>query len=86
VVAVLSAAGTVHRNHVIEQGLPPEWRAMLDSSGITRAEVAANPQAVLDVLQFHMEGPPPKIPTRSSLDRDTESGEIGLDREWLAVL
>jgi hypothetical protein len=33
------------------QGLPPEWQAMLSSSGITKEEVAAHPQAVVDVLQ-----------------------------------
>ena len=33
-------------------GLPPEWEAMLKSSGITRDEVTANPDTVLDVLEF----------------------------------
>jgi serine/threonine protein kinase len=39
------------------------------ASGITKAETDENPQAVLDVLTFHMEGPPPKIPTRASMAR-----------------
>lgn len=42
---------------------------MLASSGISRDEVSAHPQEVLDVLQFHMEGPPPKLPKRESLER-----------------
>ncbi|CAE7679756.1 pakC, partial [Symbiodinium microadriaticum] len=32
-------------------------RLVLKASGITKEESAANPQAVLDVLQFHMDGP-----------------------------
>eukprot|EP00727_Mastigamoeba_balamuthi_P007229 m51a1_g3126 putative p21-activated protein kinase (1692) ;mRNA; r:238069-245770 len=33
-------------------GLPPEWEALLCSSGITTQEAAANPDEVLDVLSF----------------------------------
>jgi len=50
-------------------GLPPQWDAMLSASGISKGEVAAHPQEVLDVLQFHMLGPPPKLPSRASLDK-----------------
>jgi hypothetical protein len=54
------------------KGLPPEWDAMLSASGISKAEISAHPQAVLDILQFHMEGPPapptpPKLPKRDVL-------------------
>ena len=38
-------------------GMPPEWEALLAASGITSAEVRANPQAVLEVLQFTVDGP-----------------------------
>ena len=48
-------------------GLPREWDAMLSVSGISKAEVSANPQAVLSALQFHMEGPPPKLPKKVEL-------------------
>jgi serine/threonine protein kinase len=41
------------------------------ASGISREEVRRNPQEVLDVLQFHMDGPPPKLPSRSSLQKKT---------------
>jgi hypothetical protein len=69
------------------RGLPADWDTMLSVSGITPAEVAANPQQVLDVLtvsfdrsvtsapcsliilQFHMEGPPPKLPKKSELGK-----------------
>lgn len=34
------------------EGLPPEWEAMLKSSGITKDEVMANSDAVLTVLEF----------------------------------
>jgi P21-Rho-binding domain/Protein kinase domain len=42
------------------RGLPKEWEAMLSSSGISKAEMQAHPHEVLDVLQFHMEGPAPR--------------------------
>lgn len=48
-------------------GLPARWRTLLKSSGITKEEVADHPQAVLDVLQFQMQGVTPKMPTASSL-------------------
>lgn len=48
-------------------GLPPAMRQVLKASGITKEETDMNPQAVLDVLTFHMEGPPPRMPTRSSI-------------------
>eukprot|EP01039_Chlorochromonas_danica_P001491 gene1491-1625_t len=48
-------------------GLPPAMRQVLKASGITKEETDLNPQAVLDVLTFHMEGPPPRPPTRSSI-------------------
>ncbi|KAJ9075070.1 hypothetical protein DSO57_1000351 [Entomophthora muscae] len=34
-------------------GLPPEWKNMLSASGISKTEQAANPQAVLDVMEFY---------------------------------
>ena len=51
-------------------GLPPAMRAVLKASGISKEETDKNPQAVLDVLAFHMEGPPPKMPSRASVARD----------------
>ncbi|EGC36783.1 hypothetical protein DICPUDRAFT_31335, partial [Dictyostelium purpureum] len=36
------------------EGLPREWEIILQSSGITKEEVCANSEAVLDVLDFHM--------------------------------
>ena len=55
------------------KGLPPQWKTLLSASGITREEVGRNPQEVLDVLQFHMEGPPPKMPSRQSLQRNVNA-------------
>ena len=52
------------------KGLPDQWRALLKASGISKDEAVKHPQEVLDVLQFHMEGPPPKLPTRQSLQRN----------------
>ena len=54
-------------------GLPPQWDALLSASGITREQVASHPQEVLDVLQFHMEGPPPALPKKTSLAADMET-------------
>eukprot|EP00164_Ancoracysta_twista_P004408 GFYU01005952.1.p1 GENE.GFYU01005952.1~~GFYU01005952.1.p1 ORF type:complete len:188 (-),score=47.11 GFYU01005952.1:55-618(-) len=56
-----------HRTHVTVdpnsesgfKGLPDEWRALLNGSGISKTEVDENPQAVLDSLQFFTEGPKP---------------------------
>ena len=51
-------------------------RQVLKASGISKEETAANPQAVLDVLTFHMDGPPPTskhmtpLPSRLSMARD----------------
>lgn len=44
-------------------------RQVLKASGITKEETAQNPQAVLDVLAFHMDGPAPRMPTRQSVSR-----------------
>ena len=43
---------------------------MLKASGISKDEAVRNPQAVLDVLAFHMEGPPPRMPTRASIQKN----------------
>lgn len=50
-------------------GLPLPMRQVLKASGITKEEASQNPQAVLDVLTFHMEGPAPRMPTRLSVSR-----------------
>lgn len=55
-------------------GLPDAWKAMLKASAISRDDVAAHPQEVMDVLQFHLEGAPPNLPTRSSLDKACDEG------------
>lgn len=41
-------------------------RLVLKASGISKEETQSNPQAVLDVLNFHMEGPPPPVALPSS--------------------
>ena len=57
-------------------GLPPDWDAMLSASGISREMVKAHPQEVLDVLQFHFEGPPPSLPKKSALDKELETASL----------
>ena len=52
------------------RGLPAAWVALLKSSGITKEDAVANPQAVLDCLTFHIEGPPPPVPTEKKLNAD----------------
>lgn len=46
-------------------------RLVLKASGISKADTDMNPQAVLDVLNFHMEGPiaPRQMPSRASVAR-----------------
>jgi serine/threonine protein kinase len=46
------------------------------ASGITREETNQNPQAVLDVLTFHMEGPAPRLPTRQSMSRQINRDKL----------
>ena len=58
------------------KGLPSEWASLLEVSGISKAEVSAHPQAVLDVLQFHMEGPPPRVPTRDSFEKTVSKASV----------
>ena len=55
------------------QGLPPQWDTMLQSSGISKDDVSAHPQEVLDVLQFHMEGPPPMLPKKAQVEKEVSS-------------
>eukprot|EP00052_Salpingoeca_macrocollata_P003851 m.38083 g.38083 ORF g.38083 m.38083 type:complete len:477 (-) comp13716_c0_seq2:48-1478(-) len=63
-------------------GLPEQWSKLLQVSGITKKEIAKNPQGMLDVLEFYTEGekegekymtldkkkgpPPPKPPAPHS--------------------
>ena len=42
-------------------------RVVLKASGISKEETNSNPQAVLDVLKFHMDGSKPKMPNRQSV-------------------
>lgn len=57
-------------------GLSDQMRQVLKASGITKDETDQNPQAVLDVLTFHMEGPPPKMPTRMSMARHIDKDKL----------
>lgn len=52
-------------------------RQILKASGITKEETDRNPQAVLDVLTFHMEGPqPPRLPSRMSITRKINRDQL----------
>mmetsp|Transcript_12956 Transcript_12956/g.20981 ORF Transcript_12956/g.20981 Transcript_12956/m.20981 type:complete len:451 (-) Transcript_12956:110-1462(-) len=66
----LEHVGVDNRSSTGFTGLPDKWRQLLKVSGISKEEVSAHPQEVLDVLQFHLEGPPPKLPTRQTLQRN----------------
>ncbi|CAM9350121.1 unnamed protein product [Ectocarpus sp. 12 AP-2014] len=53
-------------------GLPADWHVVLKASGISKQEVVEHPQAVLDALAFHMDGPQakaqrPKMPSREAI-------------------
>lgn len=48
------------------RGLPQKYNTLLGASGITKEDAMAHKKEVLDVLKFHMEGPPP-LPTPNSL-------------------
>jgi len=54
--------GFTHRVHVGFDpinggftGLPPEWQRLLNSSALTKDDMAKNPQAVVEALQFYTE-------------------------------
>ena len=49
-------------------GLPPGMRQVLKASGISREETNKHPQAVLDVLNFHMDGAPPLAKQKKPTD------------------
>jgi serine/threonine protein kinase len=67
-------------------GLPEPMRLVLKASGITKEESAANPQAVLDVLSFHMDGAAPApLPRRDEVSRDI-SDAADIKRENYAPL
>jgi len=53
------------------KGLPAKWRTMLKASGISAEDVSENPQAVMDVLRFGMEGlRPPELLSAAKLRRE----------------
>ncbi|PNS18583.1 hypothetical protein CAC42_5122 [Sphaceloma murrayae] len=58
--SVSAPTGFTHRVHVGFDpinggftGLPPEWQRLLNSSALTKDDMAKNPQAVVEVLQFY---------------------------------
>jgi hypothetical protein len=71
-------------------GLPAEWRMVLKASGITSEEAVEHPQAVLDALAFHMDGPPPKqqlrqkMPTKEAMDKNLNEVRAGSTGQSLA--
>ena len=78
-------AGTVRRVVHVEldtssrfgmRGLPTEWEALLNSSGISREQVERHPQETLDVLKFHTEGRGggrPALPKQAALEASLQS-------------
>ena len=47
------------------RGLPPGWAQQLEAAGISQEDAAANGEAIIDVLRFHMEaGGAPAAHTR----------------------
>jgi len=49
-------------------GLPRSWEGALITSGITRQEAIDHPEEVMSALQYAMQGPPPKLPSRGTVD------------------
>lgn len=70
-------------------GLPAAWRMVLKASGITKEEAVEHPQAVLDALAFHMDGPQakaqkmrPKMPSKEAIAKTvTEVSTVPLSTE-----
>ena len=87
--AVIGAPYNVeHKEHVTPdphsstgfKGLPVAWTTLLKASGITKEDAVANPQAVLDCLAFHMEGPPPPVPSDKKLENDIQVSTHSAER------
>ena len=54
-------------------GLPDKFAMVLKASGISKDDTARNPQAVIDVLNFHFDGPQVTMPAnRKSMARRTK--------------
>lgn len=62
-------------------GLPPEWKTMLSASGISKKEQAANPQAVIDVMEFYNKGNDDDSWNRFGLNNSGESSNKPPNRE-----
>ncbi|KAJ3288099.1 Protein kinase [Rhizoclosmatium sp. JEL0117] len=68
--AVSAPTNFVHEIHVgiddngIYQGLPDEWKGILQSSGLTRDVLQTNPQAVMAALKFYTGGIQKPNPTQ----------------------
>jgi hypothetical protein len=62
------------------KGLPPEWEAMLTAGGISKAEQTEHPQAVMEVLKFHMGGRKPPPPPSSGAAAAAGGGVVRLHR------
>ena len=57
-------------------GIPPEWETALETSDISKEEVAKNGSAILNVLKFHFNGIDnllDSIPSNSLTDSDDGS-------------
>lgn len=50
------------------RGLPNRMKLLLKLSGISRDEILKNPQDVVDIMQFHLEGGPSQAPTRETIN------------------
>lgn len=60
-------------------GLPAQMRIVLKASGISKEETSANPQAVLDVLAFHMDGPQPmpkQLPSHADISQQINKAAV----------
>lgn len=68
-------------------GLPEPMRMVLKASGISKEETSAHPQAVLDVLNFHMEGglPPTPLPNKDEITKNI-SDAVHIKRENYSLL
>ena len=66
-------------------GIPPEWQALLTQSKINQEDIAKNPQAVLDVLEFYSgidkenDKPPKPVRKKIAPKRPPPPKKISLD-------
>lgn len=72
------AGQSAHYLFISSKGLPKEWQQLLQNSGITKEDQAANPQAVMDIVAFYQDA------TQSAAEEDAVWKKFGSNTKGTA--